>query len=118
MPAAGRPRVVSSTCVVIKTNPLLSRGGVDATSSKCCEATFDGADGVVLVHKMYWLINTTPSARTKVASRLFLNRAATPPQLRRGVPFGCFATFIEKSTHPEFLEVRRSELRLPRLLQS
>jgi len=68
--------------------------------------------------KCIWFINTTPSARAKVASRLFLNRAATPPQLRRGVPFGCFATFIEKSAHPEFLEVRRSDLRLPRLLQS
>src|SRR6266481_1531626 len=36
--------------------------------------------------------------------------AATPPLPRRGVPFGCFATFIEKSAHPEFLEVRRSDL--------
>src|SRR2546427_5926114 len=36
--------------------------------------------------------------------------AATPPLPRRGVPFGCFATFIEKSAHPEFLEVRRSDI--------
>src|SRR5436190_6274391 len=41
----------------------------------------------------------------------FLMGAATPPLPRRGVPFGCFATFIEKSAHPEFLEVRRSEVR-------
>src|SRR5436190_18954622 len=40
----------------------------------------------------------------------FLMVAATPPLPRRGVPFGCFATFIEKSAHPEFLEVRRSEV--------
>src|SRR5436190_15105127 len=33
----------------------------------------------------------------------------SPPLPRRGVPFGCFATLIEKSAHPEFLEVRRSE---------
>src|SRR6266700_1713636 len=31
--------------------------------------------------------------------------------LKRGLRFGCFATFIEKSAHPEFLEVRRSECR-------
>src|SRR5436190_23141665 len=42
--------------------------------------------------------------------RFFLMGAATPPLPRRGVPFGCFATFIEKSAHPEFLEVRRSEV--------
>ena len=41
---------------------------------------------------------------------IFLDVASTPPQLRRGVPFGCFATFIEKSAHPEFLDVRRSEV--------
>src|SRR5947209_19025871 len=38
--------------------------------------------------------------------RFFLMGAATPPLPRRGVPFGCFATFIEKSAHLEFLEVR------------
>src|SRR5437870_1410107 len=32
-----------------------------------------------------WLINTTPSARDKVAPRLLIDRASTPPQLRRGV---------------------------------
>src|SRR5207245_11124772 len=37
--------------------------------------------------------------------RFFLMGAATPPLPRRGVPFGCFATFIEKLAHPEFLEV-------------
>jgi len=48
-------------------------------------ATFDGADGVVLVKWMHdFLTNTTPSARADVASRFFLLRAATPPQLRRG----------------------------------
>src|SRR5438128_3969989 len=37
--------------------------------------------------------------------------------LRKGVPFGCFATFIEKSAHPEFLDVRRSDI-VPDLLGS
>src|SRR6266581_5787113 len=41
------------------------------------------AAGVVLVKKII-LISTTPSARAKVASQLFLCRAATPPRLRRG----------------------------------
>src|SRR5688500_2453600 len=31
------------------------------------------------------LASTTPSARSKVASQLLLDRAATPPRLRRGV---------------------------------
>src|SRR5437588_983473 len=54
------------------------------------------AAGVVLVKKIIILISTTlkaaryracaprPSARAKVASQLFLCRAATPPRLRRG----------------------------------
>src|SRR5207249_10996056 len=32
--------------------PLLSRGGVAAPSIECCEATVDGADGVVLVNEI------------------------------------------------------------------
>jgi len=46
------------------------------------------AAGVVLDNKIILLISTTPSARAKVASQLFLCRAATPPLLRRGV-FRC-----------------------------
>src|SRR5216110_772017 len=42
------------------------------------------AAGVVLVKKIIILISTTPSARAKVASQLFLCRAATPPRLRTG----------------------------------
>jgi len=41
--------------------PILAKGGVDATSKKCREASFDGAD------------------TASVATRLFLNGAATPP---------------------------------------
>ena len=47
-------------------------------------ATFDGADGVVLVKRMHdFLTSTTPSARLW-SLRGILLRAATPPQLRRG----------------------------------
>src|SRR5437870_10059856 len=49
--------------------PLLSRGGVAAPSIECCEATVDGADGVVLVNRLIFLTSTTP----------------TPPRLRRGL---------------------------------
>ena len=61
---------------------------MDATSRKCREASFDGADGVVAHSSMNRITvsQTTPSARAKVASQLFLDRAATPPPTRRGVP--------------------------------
>src|SRR5204862_8276164 len=73
------------------------------------------ADGVVRsTSDKRWLERTTPSAPTKEASPLSLMGAATPPLPRRGVPFGCCATFIEKSAHLEFLEVRRSEVSQPR----
>src|SRR5205085_12189256 len=36
---------------------------------------------------------TTTSARNKVASRLFIDRAATPPNLGGEFLFGCFTTF-------------------------
>src|SRR5437762_5838346 len=71
-----------------------------------------GADGVVRsTSDNRWLERTTPSAPARRLRRFFLMGAATPPLPRRGVPFGCFATFIEKSAHPEFLEVRRSDVR-------
>src|SRR5262245_57706241 len=47
-------------------------------------ASFDGADGVVSTRRNHFFANTTPSARVRVASRLFSMRASTPPQLRRG----------------------------------
>src|SRR5438045_554629 len=59
-------------------------------------------------------LRSCPSAPAKEASLLFHNGRSHPSFAktlpRRGVPFGCFATFIEKSAHPEFLEVRRSEV--------
>src|SRR5205814_5856140 len=69
------------------------------------------ADGVVrsTSDNRWW--NEPPRLRPlRRLCRFFLMGAATPPLPRRGVPFGCFATFIEKSAHPEFLEVRRSNL--------
>src|SRR5207253_4654477 len=52
--------------IVLTRIPLLSRGGVAAPSIECCEATVDGADGVVLVNRLIFLTSTTP----------------TPPRLR------------------------------------
>src|SRR5206468_674295 len=53
---------------------------------KCREATLLGADGVVRSTTDYrWLEPTTPSARAREASRNLLDRAATPPLLRRGI---------------------------------
>ncbi len=57
-----------------------------------------GAAGVVLVKRIGLnLISTTPSARTAVASRLFIDRAATPPQLRRGFPLSSEPAFHSRS---------------------
>src|SRR5437667_12142796 len=51
-------KVKSATSVQ---TPLLSRGGVAAASIECCEATVDGADGVVLVNRLIFLTSTTPT---------------------------------------------------------
>src|SRR5215831_17516207 len=57
------------------------RGGRDI--NKISRSLLFGADGVVIkFHRILLSLNTTPSARAKDASRLFLDRAATPP--RRG----------------------------------
>src|SRR5215831_4861372 len=62
------------------------QAGVDATSIKYREVSRSllyGADGVVIKFDRILLrLNTTPSARAKEASQLFVDRAATPP--RRG----------------------------------
>src|SRR4030095_10662394 len=54
------------------------KGGVDATSRKCCEASFVGADGVV-AHEKHHGVSDHPVCAAFVAPRLLLNRAATPP---------------------------------------
>jgi len=69
--------------------PLLSRGGVTATSRKCREATFDGAGGGVLVKKSDLLANTTPSARNKVAARYSSWPRSHPSSAEEG-SFACF----------------------------
>jgi hypothetical protein len=48
-------------------------------------ATFDGADGVVLVKRMHDFLTKPPRLRGCGRFAAFLLRAATPPQLRRGV---------------------------------
>jgi len=56
------------------------RGGVAATSMKYREASFYGADGVVIKFQTEFglYLITTPSARVKDAARRLLDRAATP----------------------------------------
>src|SRR5262245_20652511 len=62
------------------------KGGVDATSGKCREASAYGADGVV--------------AHTPSSKNAFRNTACErPPRLRR---FGGFATFYYWRSHPSF----------------
>src|SRR5215471_12556222 len=57
------------------------RGGRDI--NKISRSFLYGADGVVIqFHRILLRLNTTPSARAKDDSRLFHDRAATPP--RRG----------------------------------
>src|SRR5688500_4026892 len=64
-------------CRVLRETPLLSRGRVDSTSRKNREAPcWSGRGGV----DQETLAITTPSERSKVASRLLFDRAATPPQ--------------------------------------
>ena len=57
---------------------------------------------------------TTPSARNKVASRLFIDRAATPPNLGGEFLFGCFTTFgiILISSMRPFCAARSGGLKL------
>jgi hypothetical protein len=52
-------------------------GGVDATSRKSCEASFNGADGVVRHDETFRHANH-PVCAAAVASHLFLDGAATP----------------------------------------
>src|SRR5437764_10687385 len=70
-------------------------GGVAARSIKSREATLFRADGVVLG------LGTTPA-------RLMKRRRATPPNLGGEFLFGCFAL-----VHPEFPQIRSSELLSP-----
>ncbi len=67
-----------------------SRGGVDATSRRSCEATFDGADGVVAFEISFGmrfklgLTSDHPVCADLDASRHFVSGAATPP-LEEGI---------------------------------
>ena len=63
--------------------PQQRRGGRDIKKD-AAKPPLNGADEVGLVKKNILLANTTSSARAMVASRPFLDRAATPPLLRRG----------------------------------
>ena len=54
------------------------RGGVDATSKRCREATFEGADGVVR-HEEHFGLPDHPVCNAKKAMQHFIDAAATPP---------------------------------------
>jgi len=62
------------------------RGG--PAVKKCGLASLARADEVVLAKRMNFLTSTTPSAPSKEAG-IFLDVAATPPLLRRGVARSC-----------------------------
>jgi hypothetical protein len=97
-------------CVDAKA-PLLSRGGVAATSRKNREATADGADGVVLVKiENSSLTNTTPSARADVASHLFLTSRSHPSSAEEGSLWG---RSVSRGLSLKFLAVAFLALALP-----
>src|SRR5438132_5043694 len=94
--------------------PSLAKEGWLRPLRKSGEASLAGADGVVRSsHPLSEVERTTPSALFKGTGHL-LDGAATPPLPRRGVPFGCFATFQVHCvfTNPTVLpaEVRKSEV--------
>src|SRR5690349_12335857 len=62
--------------------PLLSEEGWTRQQIKGREASFDGADGVVIQFRQFPETNHHPVCAAKDASQLFLDRAASPP--RRG----------------------------------
>ena len=63
--------------------PLLAEEGWTRHQQNIAKHPFIGADGVVRSAKYIGSELTTPSARNKVASRLLIDRASTPP-LRGG----------------------------------
>src|SRR6266566_8186051 len=105
--------------------PSLAKEGWLRPLRKSGEASLAGADGVVRsTHRLSEVDRTTPFLMFRptgltLRAALFkgtghlLDGAATPPLPRRGVPFGCCATFQVHCvfTNPTVLpaEVRRSE---------
>jgi hypothetical protein len=68
--------------------PLLGKGGVDATSKKYREASFEGADGVVRsTSDNRWIERTTPSEPTKKASRNLYYWRSHPSFAKEGIAF-------------------------------
>ena len=77
------PRHTHKELFSSRLSPLLSRGGVAAPSRKCREASLDGADGVVLIKKIYSWLNEPPRPRRIRCLREIL-LMARPPLLRQG----------------------------------
>src|SRR5437867_9171508 len=94
--------------------PSLAKEGWLRPLRKSGEASLAGADGWFVPVTDYRKLNEPPRPRFSKERGHLLDGAATPPLPRRGVPFGCFATFQAHCvfTNPTVLpaEVRRSEL--------
>jgi len=115
------PRGASCGSAIFSSSPR--RGGRDL--NKTSRSLLYGADGVVIkFHRILLRLNTTPSARSKDASRRFLDRAATPP--RRGEEnsrhhhleqqlLAVGATFLRPSRLLSLLESRRTTTISPRV---
>src|SRR6266705_2491394 len=74
--------------------PLLGKGGVAAPINKISRSFLSRAQtGWFVQTSDYRKLNEPPRPRFSKERGHFLDRAATPPLPRRGVPFGCFATF-------------------------
>src|SRR5437773_12480218 len=83
--------------------PLLGKGGVAAPIKKKRRSLLSGRRrGGSFQPPIYRKLNEPPRPRFSKERGHLLDGAATPPLPRRGVPFRCFATFIEKSAHPVF----------------
>src|SRR5437762_1922400 len=95
--------------------PLLGKGGVAAPINKKRRSLLSGRRGWFVPATDYRKLNEPPRPRFSKERGHLLDGAATPPLPRRGVPFGCFATFQVHCvfTNPTVLpaEVRRSDLR-------
>src|SRR6266496_233027 len=68
-------------------SPLLSKGGVDATSNKngAKPPLKERTGWLVQLPIVRWFERTTPSAPGKEASQHLISGAATPPSPRRGL---------------------------------
>src|ERR1051326_499770 len=93
--------------VEVSSIPLLAsqQGGVAERSIKCREASADREAGVVF--RLRTKRKTTPAASVSVASRYFINDAATPPcgDARRGMCRSPFRHFFRSPNRPRLQQI-------------